>query len=82
MKERIKTALAEWLGLPLLRAELSQLQLQVASAKGQLIGLTRRVEVAEAQAAGHAQRVARVEKQNLPVRYAVDPVTGGLSETR
>ncbi len=82
MKARIKNWLTQLLGLEDLRARVSQLELQAGSARNQMIGLTRRLEQAEAQAAGHAERVSRVAKQNLPVRYVVDPVTGGLSETR
>jgi hypothetical protein len=82
MKAKIKAALAEWLGLPSLRAELAELNARVAADRNQIIGLQRRLEQVEAQAAGHAERVSRVEKQNLPVRYVADPVTGGLSEVR
>ena len=53
---------------------------QATSARNQLIGLTRRLEQAEAPTAGHGERISRVEKAHLPVRYVNTPT--GLQEVR
>jgi hypothetical protein len=80
MKNYITKLLTAWLGLDAIRVELAQLDAKATSARNQLIGLTRRAEVVEAQVAGHAERVTRVEKANLPVRYV--QTSTGLQEVR
>ena len=91
MKQKIKAAITTWLGLDVLRAELcaelSDLNSKATSARSQLVELNGRLAQAEAQlsgleaqAAGHAERVSRVEMKGLPVRYVQTDT--GLQEVR
>jgi hypothetical protein len=83
----MKSKILLWLGVPELSARLTAAESTITTLKqfqqqqhSRIVQLETTVAGLQSQAAGHVERISRVERAHLPVRYVITPT--GLQEVR